>query len=63
MLAVWLDAVLNDAGAEADRTELLRSCPDFFGGDGGRALVAWLHRSGGFRVEGGAKAVPVPSAN
>jgi len=30
-------------GAEADRTELLSGCPDFWAGDGGRALVAWLH--------------------
>ena len=63
VLAVWLDAALNDDGTEADRTLLLRGCPDFFGGDGGRALVAWLHQSGGFQVEGGARLVPVPSAN
>jgi len=41
---------------------LLRGCPDFWAGDGGRALVAWLHQSGGLSVEGGAKLVPVPSA-
>src|SRR5205807_522523 len=63
VLAVWLDTVLNDDGAEAERAELLRGCPDFFAGDGGRALVEWLHQSGGFCVEGGARAVPVPSAN
>jgi hypothetical protein len=63
VLAVWLYAALNDSGAEADRTELLRGCPDFFAGGGGRALVAWLHQSGGFSVEGRAKLVPVPSAN
>ena len=63
VLAVWLDAALNDDGAEADRTELLRGCPNFFAGDGGRALVAWLHECGGFSVEGGAKLVPVPSQN
>src|SRR4051794_30705735 len=51
VLAVWLDAALNDPGAEADRTELLRGCPDFWAGDGGRLLVAWLHDSGGFSVE------------
>jgi len=50
VLAVWLNAALNDAGAEADRTELLRGCPDFFAGDGGRALVAWLHQSAGSQL-------------
>lgn len=40
VLAVWLDAALNDAGVEADRTELLRGCSDFFAGDGGQAVVA-----------------------
>jgi len=63
VLAVWLDAALNDDGTEADRTKLLRGCPDFFADEGGRALVAWLHESGGFTVEGGARLTPVPSAN
>ena len=63
VLAVCLDAALNDDGTEADRTVLVRGWPDFFAGNGGRALVAWLHQSGGFSVEGGAKLVPVPSAN
>ena len=63
VLAVWLDAALNDDGTEADRTALLKGCPNFWAGDGGRALVAWLHQSGGFSVEGGAKLVPLPSAN
>jgi len=62
VLAVWLDAALNDDGTEADRADLLRGCPDFWAGDEGRALVAWLYRSGGFSVEGGAKLVPVPRA-
>jgi hypothetical protein len=62
VLAVWLDATMNDPGAQADRADLLRGCPDFFAG-GGRALLAWLHDSGGFMVEGGARLTPVPSAN
>jgi hypothetical protein len=40
VLAVYLDGVVNDAGHEAERTELLSGCPDFFSGTGGRALVA-----------------------
>src|SRR5262245_54423764 len=52
VLATWLDMALHDAGAEADRAELLRGCPDFFGSDAGRELVAWLLQSGGFQVEG-----------
>ena len=62
VLAVWLDAALNDDGTEADRTMLLRGCPDFWA-SGGRALLDWLHASGGFSVEGGARLVPVPSEN
>jgi hypothetical protein len=54
---------LHDPGAEADRAELLRGCPDFFGGDAGRELVGWLHQSGGFQVEGGWKLTPMRSAN
>ena len=63
VLAVWLDATLNDPGAEADRTELLRGCPDFYACNGGRALVAWLHQAGGFAVEGGRRPVPVEGEN
>jgi len=63
VLAVWLDAALNDVGTEADRTELLSGCPDFWTSGGGRALVEWLYACGGFSVEGGTKLVPVPSAN
>jgi hypothetical protein len=58
VLAVWLDAALNDQGAEADRTELVRGCPNFFAGDGGRMLVAWLHRSVGFLAEDRTQSAP-----
>jgi hypothetical protein len=61
VLAVWLDATPNDP--EADRTELLRGCPDFLAGDGRRAFVAWLHQVGGFAVESGKRLVPATSDN
>ena len=32
--------------------EPLRGCPDSFASDGGRALIAWLHTSCGFQIEG-----------
>jgi hypothetical protein len=63
VLAIWFDGILQDAGNEAERTELLSGCPDFFGGSSGRALVAWLHESGGFAVEGGRRLTPVESMN
>jgi hypothetical protein len=63
VLATWLDALLNDPGDKAERTELFRACLDFFAGGGGKALVAWLHRCNGFAVAGGAPPVPEPSAN
>ena len=57
---------LEFAGSEltvAIPAEEPRGCPDFWAGDGGRALVAWLNRAGGFAVEGEVKLVPVPTAN
>ena len=63
VLAVWLDAALNDDGTEADRAELVKGCPDFFAGACGQALVDWLHRSRGFDVEGRTRLTPVPSTN
>ena len=61
--ATWLAAVLNDPNDEAECTELLRACPDFFAGDGGKALVAWRHRCNGFAAEIRGRAGPGPSAN
>jgi hypothetical protein len=63
VLGVFLDSVLSDQGREAERTGLLRACPDFFGGQGGAALVAWLEECNGFAVEGGKRRAPPPSAN
>ena len=63
VLATWLDMALHDPGAEADRAALLRGCQHFFVGDGALELIAWLHRSGGFHVEGVRRLMPVPSAN
>jgi hypothetical protein len=63
VLAVYLDSVLRDERREEERTELLRSCPDVFGGEGGSALLAWLHKCNGFAVEGGVSLVGVPSAD
>ena len=42
---------------------MLRACPDFFGGQGAAALVAWLEECDGFEVEGGKTRTPAPSAN
>ncbi len=52
IFAVWLDATMSEA-SEADRANLVRGCPDFYASDGGRALVAWLHRYAGLASRAG----------
>jgi len=59
VLAVWLVAALNDDGTEADRTELLCRCPDFFGSQGGRVLDGRRGALGGGAV-GELTAAPTP---
>jgi hypothetical protein len=63
VLGVFLDPVRSDPGREAERPELLRACPDVFGGQGAAALVAWLEECNGFAVEGGERMAVGPSAN
>ena len=63
VLATWLNMTLHDPGAEADRAELIRGCPDSFGSGVCVELIVWLLQSGGFSVERGARMVQVPSEN